>query len=74
VLVADLLGDSDLGVGVLADLLDHLALLANDATAEAIVSQQFQYDLAATDITYYSGTEEMKSLIYLNSNAERSQQ
>jgi hypothetical protein len=44
--VQDLLGNSDLGVGVLTDLLDHLALLANDATTEAIVSQHFQDDLA----------------------------
>ena len=40
-----LLGDGNLGGGVVADLLDALALLADDAPAEAIVRQHLQYHL-----------------------------
>ena len=40
-----LLGDGYLGGGVVADLLDELALLADDAPAETIVRQHLQYHL-----------------------------
>ena len=46
-----LLGDRDLGDGVLANLLNHLALLANDTAAVAVVRQHFQHHLTDTHIS-----------------------